>query len=178
MAAAVARSEALQAEAAVAGAQRGAPAVRARRPLRCPDPAARSLRRGHLCLQTARTWAAGRAPGTYIQAVEAAVHAQSHRTAPRSQAVAAVAAAPPAVTPLAATPKTPRSTGGTRFYKVLDCPPPPGQRVWLLPGDVAALSGSGRAPLAALCLPPRAWELHLPGAPAGATLFTGAFAPF
>lgn len=97
----------------------------------------------------------------------------------RSQAVAAAAAAPLAVTPLAAAPHTLRLFWrDSAVYKVPDCPPRPrGSLSWLLPGGVAALSGSGRAPRAALCLPPRAWELHLPGAPAGATLLTGAVAP-
>lgn len=139
VAAAVPRSEARQAEAAAAGAQRGALPVRARRPLRCPDPAARSLRPGHLFVQTARTWAAGRAPGTYIQAVEAAVHAQSHRTAPRSQAVAAVAAAPLAVTPLAAAPNTPRPLWRDAFLY--------GPRLSPAPGA----AGSGSSP----AMPPR-----------------------
>lgn len=107
-------------------------------PSAVPTPPPAASAEGTFCANS-RTWAAGRAPGTYIQAVEAAVHAQSHRTAPRSQAVAAVAAAPLAVTPLAAAPNTPRLLWRDAFLY--------GPRLSPAPGA----AGSGSSP----AMPPR-----------------------
>lgn len=143
-----------------------------RRPLRCPEPRRpQPPPRAPLFANSAHM-AGGRAPGTYIQVVEAAVHAQSHRTAPRSQAVAAAAAAPLTMTPLAAAPHTPRLFWrDAALYKVPAAPPPPGQQRLAPPrrcrralGLRAGASGwsLSAAPGMGIALARRARGVHVP----------------